>query len=115
MCHGIKTNDGSEIDDFDRDPWASLKVSTYRPSLLEWRSEVQRRAKINIARKNGSELSKKDNSQPNQWTIPKCQKWLDKYPILNWSYVIFLWAEIQVRLDVVAKAVEQKMSEEQKL
>ena len=35
LCCGIKTDDGCEIVDFDRDPWASLKVSTYRPSLLE--------------------------------------------------------------------------------
>ena len=28
MCHGIKTEDGCEIVDFDRDPWVSLKVCT---------------------------------------------------------------------------------------
>ena len=61
MCHGIKTEDGCEIVDFDRDPWVSLKVCTYRPSLLEWRIEVWLRAKINIATKKRSKLSKKDN------------------------------------------------------
>ena len=35
MCHGINTNDGCEILDFNKDPWTSLKVSTYRPSLSE--------------------------------------------------------------------------------
>jgi hypothetical protein len=40
MCCGIKTDDGGEIVDFDVDPWKSLKGTTYRPSLLEWRSEV---------------------------------------------------------------------------
>jgi hypothetical protein len=35
MCHGIKTGDGCEILDFNKDPWTSLKVSTYCPSLLE--------------------------------------------------------------------------------
>ncbi len=40
MCRGIKTNDGSEIVDFNVDPWKSLKITTYRPILLEWRSEV---------------------------------------------------------------------------
>jgi hypothetical protein len=62
MCRGIKTNDGGEIVDFDVDPWKSLKGTTYRPSLLEWRSEVRRRSKINIATKRGSKLSKKDTT-----------------------------------------------------
>jgi hypothetical protein len=96
MCRGVKTDDGSEIVHFDRDPWASLKVTTYRPSLLEWRSEVWRRSKIYIPTKRGSKLSKKDNPSPNQWTIPKCQKWLDLYPISDKSDVAFLQAKIQV-------------------
>ena len=37
------------------------------------------------------------------------------YPTLDDSDVAFLWAEIQLRLDIVAKAVEQKKSEEQML
>ncbi len=94
MCCGIKTDDGSEIVDFNVDPWALMKVTTYRSSLLEWRSEVQRRSKINIATKMGSKLSKKDNPLPNQWTIPKCQKWLDLYPLSDNSDVAFLRAEI---------------------
>ena len=73
MCCGIKTNDEREIVDFDVDPWMSLKVTTYRPSLLEWRSEVVQRSKINITAKRGSKLSKKDNPSPNQWTILKYQ------------------------------------------
>ncbi len=92
-----------------------LKGITYRSSLLEWRSEVQQRSKINITTKRGSKLSKKDNPLPSQWTIPRCQKWLDLYPISDYSDNVFLCSEIQVRLDIVAKAVEQKKSEEQKL
>jgi hypothetical protein len=115
MCCGIKTNDGSEIVDFDVDPWKLLKVTTYLPSLLEWRSEVWQKSTINIVTKRGSKLSKKDNPSPSQWTIPRCQKWLDFYPILVDSDITFLCAKIQVRLDFVAKAVEQKKSEEQKL
>ena len=87
------------------EPWKSLKGNTYHPSLLEWRSEVQRRSKINIATKRGSKPSKN----------PRCQKWLDLYPILDYSDTVFLCFEIQVRLDIVAKAMEQKKSEEQKL
>ena len=60
MCCGIKTDDGSEIVDFDVDPWILSKVTTYHPSLLEWRSEVRRRSNINIATKRGSKLLKKD-------------------------------------------------------
>jgi hypothetical protein len=115
MCCGIKTNDGGEIVDFDVDPWNSLNHTTYRPSLVEWRSEVWQRSKIIIAVKRGSKLSKKDNPSPSQWTIRRCQKWIDLYPIWDNSDVAFLCAEIQVRLDIVAKAVEQKKSEEQKL
>jgi hypothetical protein len=94
MCRGIKSDDGSEIVDFDVDPWASLKVTTYCPSLLKWRSEVKRRSKINITTKRGSKLPKKDNPSPNQWTIPKCQKWLDMYLLLDDSDIAFLWAKI---------------------
>jgi hypothetical protein len=115
MCHGIKTDDGGEIVDFDADPWNSLNRSTYRPSLVEWRSEVRRRSKINIAAKRGSKLLKKDNLSPSQWTIPRCQLWLDLHPIWDESDVAFLRSEIQLRLDVATKAVEQKKSEEQKL
>jgi hypothetical protein len=95
MCCGIKTNDGGEIVDFNVDPWNSLNSTTYRPSLVEWRSEVQK-SKINIAAKRGSKLLKKDNPLPSQWTIPRCQKWFDLYPIRDDSDVAFLRAEIQV-------------------
>ena len=105
MCRGIKTDDDGEIFDFDVEPWKSLKGNTYRPSLLEWRSEVQRRLKINIATKRGSKPSKKDTPSPSQWMIPRCQKWLDLYPISDYSDTVFLCSEIQVRLDIVAKAV----------
>jgi len=115
MCRGIKTDDGGEIVEFIVEPCKSLKGNTYRPSLLEWRSEVQQRSKINIATKRGSKLSKKDNPSPSQWTIPRCQKWLDLYPILDYSDTVFLCSEILVRLDILTKAVEQKKSEEQKL
>jgi hypothetical protein len=54
-----------------------------------------------------------DNPSPSQWTIPRCQKWLDLYPISDYSDTVFLCSENQVRLDIVAKAVEQKKSEEQ--
>jgi hypothetical protein len=97
------------------DPWKSLKGTAYRPSLLEWRSEVWQRSKINIATERGSKLLKKDNPLPSQWTIPRCQKWLDLYPISGNSDIAFFCAKIQVRLDIVAKAMEQKKSEEQKL
>ena len=63
MCLGIKTDDGGEIVEFIVEPCKSLKGNTYRPSLLEWRSEVQRRSKINIATQRESKLSKKDNSE----------------------------------------------------
>ena len=99
----FKTNDGCEMVDFDRDPWVTWKVTTYRTRLFEWRSEVWQRSKIYIATKRDSKLPKKDNPSPNQWTISKCQKWLDMYPISDRSDVTFLWAKIQVRLDVVAK------------
>ncbi len=97
------------------DPWNSLNRTAYRPSLLEWRSEVQQRLKINIAAKRGSKLSKKDNPSPSQWTIPRCQKRLDLYSISDNSDIAFICAKIQVQLDIVAKAVEQKKSEEQNL
>ena len=58
---------------------------------------------------------KKDNPSPSQWTIPRCQKWLDLYPVSAYSDTVFLCSEIQVRMDIVAKAMEQKKSEEQKL
>ena len=64
LCCGVKTNDGGEIVDFNVDPRNSLNRTTYRPSLLEWRSEVWRRSKINIATKRGSKLSKKENPLP---------------------------------------------------
>ncbi len=54
-------------------------------------------------------------AKPSQWTILRCQKWLDLYPILDDSDITFLCAKIQVRLGIVAKAMEQKKSEEQKL
>ncbi len=115
MCRGVKTVDGCEILDFNKDPWTSLKVSTYRPSLLEWRSEVRRRAKINVHTMKAKTVSKKDNPMPSQWTIQKCQSWLDTHPISDRSDLTFLRAKILARLDIVTKAVEQKKSKEQKL
>ncbi len=52
---------------------------------------------------------------PSQWTIQKCQSWLDMHPISDWSDLTFLRAKILARLDIVTKAVEQKRSKEQKL
>ena len=53
MCHGLKNEDNSDLVNFDKDPWASLKVSTYRPSLAEFKNEVRQRSKILIATKKG--------------------------------------------------------------
>ena len=54
----------------------------------------------------GSKLSKKDNPSPSQWTIIRCQKWLDLSLILDDSDIAILCAKIQVRLDaIVAKAL----------
>ncbi len=60
-------------------------------------------------------LSKKDNPLPSQWTITKCQKWLETFPIANPSDVIFLCSEMQAWLKVVTAAMEQKKSLEQQL
>jgi hypothetical protein len=49
-----------------------LKVSMYRPNLGKWRNEIRRRERINIATKQSSRVSKKDNPLPNHWTITKC-------------------------------------------
>ena len=108
MCHGLKN-------DFDKDPWASMKVSTYRPSLLELKNEVRQRSKILIATKKGKKLSKKDNPSPSQWTIVKCQKWLEEVAITDLSDVTFLSSEMQAWLIIVTKAAKQKLSEEQQL
>ncbi len=35
MCHGLKNEDNSDLINFIKDPWQSLKVTTYRPSLVE--------------------------------------------------------------------------------
>ena len=51
MCHGLKNEDNSDLVNFDKDPWASLKVSLYRPSLAKLKNEVRRRSKILIATK----------------------------------------------------------------
>ncbi len=116
MCHGLKNNDGSDIVHLDKEPWASLKVSMYRPYLVEWRNEIRRRARINIATKQPSKVSKKNNPSPNnQWTITKCQQLLETFPITNLSDIIFLCSEMQVRLKVTAAAMEQKRYEEQRL
>ena len=40
MCHGLKNEDNSGFVDFDKNPWASLKVSTYRPSLAKFKNEL---------------------------------------------------------------------------
>jgi hypothetical protein len=89
-----------------------LKVSTYRPSLSEWRSEVRRRARINLVTKTAKKLSKKDNPTPSQWMIQTCQMWLDNFQPV---WCLFLHAEILTRLNIVTKAMEQKNSEEKKL
>jgi hypothetical protein len=60
-------------------------------------------------------LSKNNNPLPSQWVITNCQKWLKTFAITNPSDIIFLRSEMQARLKVVAAAVEQKKSEEQKL
>ena len=35
MCHGLNNEDDSDLINFNKDPWKSLKVTTYRPSLVE--------------------------------------------------------------------------------
>ena len=117
MCHGLKNEEDSDIVIFDKDPWASMKVSTYHPSLLELKNEVKRRSKIliAIATKKGKQLSKKDNPSLGHWTMLNCQNWLETSAITDPSDVPFLCSEMQARLIVATKAMEQKQSEEQKL
>jgi len=83
MYHGLKNEDDSDIVVFDKDPWASMKASTYRPSLLALKNEVKQRSKTLFATKKGEKLSKKDNPPPGQWTMLKCQNWLESYAITN--------------------------------
>jgi hypothetical protein len=64
MCHGLKNEDDSDIVVLDKDPWASMKASTYYPSLLELKIEVKRRSKTLLATKKGKQLSKKYNPPP---------------------------------------------------
>ena len=104
MCHGLKNEDNSDLVNFNKDPWASLKVSTYCPSLAEIKNEVRQRSKILIATEKGKKLSKKDNPSPTQWTIVKCQTWLKTYAITDPSDVTFLRSEMQARLIVVTKS-----------
>ena len=92
-----------------------MKASTYHPSLLELKNEVKQRSKTLLATKKGKQLSKKDNPSPGQWTMLKCQNWLESYAITDPSDVNFLRSEMQARQIIVTKAVEQKQSEEQKL
>jgi hypothetical protein len=66
MCHGLKNKDGSDLVDFDKDPWTSLKVSMYCPNLGKWRNEIRRRARINIATKQSTKVSKKNYPTPSQ-------------------------------------------------
>jgi hypothetical protein len=115
MCHGLKNEDDSDIFVLDKDPWASMKVSMHRPSLLELKNEVKQRSKTLLATKKGGKLSKKDKPSPGQWTMLKCQNWLESYAITDPSDDTFLRSEMQAQLIVVTKAVEQKQSEEQKL
>jgi hypothetical protein len=115
MCHGLKNEDDSDLINFNKDPWNLLKVTTYHLSLVELRNEVKRRSRIIIATKQGGKLLKKDNPSPNQWTVGKCHKWLESFPIADPSDVIFLHTEMQARVNVATKAVEQKRREEQKL
>ena len=113
MCHGLKNEDNSDLVNFNNDPWASLKVSTYRPSLAEIKNEVRQRSKILIAIEKGKKLSKKDNPSPAQWqwTIVKCQTWLETYTITDPSDVTFLRSEMQARLIVVTKSEEQQLNQ----
>jgi hypothetical protein len=88
MCHGMKNEDGSDLVDLDKDPWALMKVSMYCPNLGKWNNEIRKRARINIPTKQSAKVSKKDNPLTNQWTITKCQQWLKAFPITNPSDVI---------------------------
>jgi hypothetical protein len=115
MCYGLKKDDNSDLLDLNKDPWISSKVTTYRPGLLELKKEVTRRSSIIIATKMGGKVTKKDQPSPSQWTIIKCQNWLESSPITDPSDVNFLRTELQLRLNVLTKAVEQKKSEDQKL
>ena len=69
MCYGLKNEDDSDIVLFDKDSWASMKVSMHHPSLLELKNEVKQRSKILLATLKGKKLSKKDNPPPasGQW------------------------------------------------
>jgi hypothetical protein len=115
MRHGLKNKDTSDLVNLDKDPWALLKVLMYRPNLGKWRNEIRRRARINITTKQSIKVSKQDNPSSNQWTITKCQQWLEAFPITNPSDVIFICSEMQVRLKVTAVAVEQKRCKEKRL
>jgi hypothetical protein len=65
MCHGLNNEDDNDLVDFKKDPWTLLKVLTYPPNLVRWRNEIIRRARINIATKQSTKLSKKDSfAQP---------------------------------------------------
>ncbi len=81
LCQGLKTQSGHNLINIDNEPWKMAREYS-KPKAKIFREDVVRRHDV-------LQLAF-PKPRSNNWTIEKCQQWLDKTPISNLDEITYL-------------------------
>jgi hypothetical protein len=94
------------------EPWKKIPVTQIRPNKEIYANEVCRRWAC--ANPNGNSNAKV-GPRPNQWNLPKIQKWLLDNPVDNPIDIDLLKDAVNARREVIIAAQKETSDEEKRL
>ena len=103
LCQGLKSLTGEDLINIDNDPWKAMPREDAKPKAKMFREEVIRRHQVlNLT-------CPKPRSK--NWTIEKCQQWLDENPITNHDEIEYLQEKIKEHKEIQEEANKARLSE----
>ena len=96
LCQGLQTASGEGLINIDEEPWNALPREHTKPKARLFREEVLRRHEVFC--------HPPPKPRTKNWTVEKCQQWLDKNPISNHDEVEYLNSKIHEHKKVQEEA-----------
>jgi len=108
MSRGCKSVDGTALLDITIEPFVLMPSKTVKPTASDYHNEVSRQYSVS---------HEEDNvpPRPKQWSITKCQEWLDSHPIVDGGELFDLEGEIEKYKEVAKKAALDRLADEEAL
>lgn len=105
MCRGLLDGDKPLLD-ISVEPWASMKITTVKPTAKEYKEEIERRWQISVGA--AGIKQQKGKPRPKQWLMPKLLEWLDENPISDSADIGYLSRKVAEHKVIAEEAVTMK-------